>query len=178
MPRSPFKMSFQLYTARDFPPQEAVLAGLAEIGYQAVEPWLPDYGDDPKGFRKRIDDAGLVCLGFHMPLKGLLDETDRFIDIAHTIGDQPLMIPPISSHTSVRATSTAGRRSASSSAAAPSGSRQAASASPGTITNSSTGCCRTAAGPSTTCLLRQARTSASRWILPGSPAVGLTRSPN
>jgi sugar phosphate isomerase/epimerase len=94
MPRAPFKISFQLYTARNFPPQEAVLEGLAEIGYDAVEPWLPDYGDDPKGFRKRIDDAGLACLGFHMPFSGLVEETDRFIDIAHTIGDRPLMIPP------------------------------------------------------------------------------------
>jgi len=94
MPRAPFKMSFQLYTTRNFPRQEAVLEALAAIGYQAVEPWLPDYGDDPKAFRKRIDDAGLVCSGFHMPLKGLIEETDRFIDIAHTIGDHPLMIPP------------------------------------------------------------------------------------
>jgi sugar phosphate isomerase/epimerase len=94
MPRAPFKMSFQLYTARHFQPQEAVLEGLAEIGYDAVEPWLPDYGDDPKAFRKRIDDAGLACLGFHMPFSGLVEETNRFIEIAHTIGDRPLMIPP------------------------------------------------------------------------------------
>src|SRR5262245_25658207 len=53
MPSAPFKMSFQLYTTRNFPPQEAVLETLAKIGYQSVEPWLPDYGDDPKAFRKR-----------------------------------------------------------------------------------------------------------------------------
>jgi sugar phosphate isomerase/epimerase len=93
MPK-PYKLSFQLYTARNFPPQQAVLAGLKEIGYDAVEPWLPDYGDDPKGFRKSLDDAGLACLGFHMPFQGLVEETQRFIDIALTIGDKPLMIPP------------------------------------------------------------------------------------
>jgi sugar phosphate isomerase/epimerase len=94
MPDKPFKLSFQLYTARSFPPQEAVLAGLAEIGYDAVEAFPPDYIDDPTAFRRRLDAAGLACTGFHMPFKGLVEEPDRFIDIARTIGDHPLMIPP------------------------------------------------------------------------------------
>lgn len=88
-----FKLSFQLYSARLFPPLEPQLAVLKAIGYDAVEPWLPAYGDDPKSFRRMIDAAGLACLGFHMPLAGLADETERFIDIAHTLG-APLMIPP------------------------------------------------------------------------------------
>lgn len=88
-----YKLSFQLYSARNFPPLEPQLEYLAELGYDAVEPWLPAYGDDPKAFRRKIDDAGLACLGFHMPLAGLTEETERFIDIAHTIG-APLMIPP------------------------------------------------------------------------------------
>lgn len=88
-----FKLSFQLYSARFFPPLEPVLEGLAEIGYDSVEPFLPNYGDDPKGFREQIDAAGLSCSGFHMPLSGLTQETDRFIDIAKIIG-APLMIPP------------------------------------------------------------------------------------
>lgn len=88
-----FQLSFQLYSARHFPPLEPVLEGLAAIGYDAVEPFLPDYGDDPKGFRRKIDAAGLKCSGFHMPLTGLTQEPERFIDIAKTIG-APLMIPP------------------------------------------------------------------------------------
>ena len=74
MARDPFEIAFQLYTTRDFPPQEAVLKTLTEIGYTAVEAWLPDYGDDPKGFRRRLDDAGLSCMGIHMPFKGLVEE--------------------------------------------------------------------------------------------------------
>ena len=54
---SPYKISFQLCSARNLPPQEAVPEGLKEVGYDAVEPWLPDFGDDPAGFRRRIDDA-------------------------------------------------------------------------------------------------------------------------
>ena len=48
---------------------------------------------EPEGIPEAIDDTGLTCLGFHMPLTGLTLETERFIDIAHTIG-APLMIPP------------------------------------------------------------------------------------
>jgi sugar phosphate isomerase/epimerase len=88
------KLAFQLYSARSFPPQQTVLERLSEIGYQAVEAWLPDYEDDPKGFRASLDAAGLHCMGFHMPFSGLVDEPQRFIEIAHTIGDKPLMIPP------------------------------------------------------------------------------------
>lgn len=94
MAREPFKIAFQLYSARDFPPQEIVLTGLAEIGYQAVEAWLPDYADDPKGFRTRLDATGLVCMGIHMPLRGLVEEPQRFVDLAKTVGDDVLMIPP------------------------------------------------------------------------------------
>jgi sugar phosphate isomerase/epimerase len=88
-----YQISFQLYSTRNFPPQEAVLKELKIIGYDAVEPWLPDFQDDPSEFRKRIDAAGLKCLGFHLPFRGLVDEPRRFIDIAHTLGAS-LMIPP------------------------------------------------------------------------------------
>ena len=89
-----YNIAFQLYTTRNFPPQDAVLQTLAEIGYHAVEAWLPDYGDDAKGFRRRLDSAGLVCMGIHMPFKGLVEEPERFVDLARTVGDDTLMIPP------------------------------------------------------------------------------------
>ena len=90
---SRFKLSFALYSARNFPPLQPVLEGLAEIGYDAVEPFPPNYGDDPKAFRRMIDAAGLACPCFHMPLDGLKDEPQRYIDIAKTLGAS-LMIPP------------------------------------------------------------------------------------
>ena len=88
-----YKISYQLYSSRNFPPLEAQLPILKEIGYDAVEPWLPAYETSAKAFRRSIDDAGLTCIGFHMPLSGLTDETERFIDIAHDLG-ATLMIPP------------------------------------------------------------------------------------
>ncbi len=95
---APFKLAFQLYTSRAFPPQETVLEGLAKIGYPAVEAWLPDYGDDPKGFRKRLNNSGLTCMGLHIPFVGLVNEPQRFIDIAGIVGDRPLLIPPYLNH--------------------------------------------------------------------------------
>ena len=89
-----YKIAYQLYSSRNFPPLEAQLPELKAIGYDGIEPWLPAYeADDGKSFRKLLDDAGLGCFGFHMPLAGLVSETQRFIDIALTLG-AGWMIPP------------------------------------------------------------------------------------
>ena len=88
-----YKISFQLYSARNFPPLEHQLEALAEIGYDAVEPWLPAYEKSAAEFRRKIDAAGLACYGFHLPFKELVAEPQRFIDIARTIGAW-LLIPP------------------------------------------------------------------------------------
>src|SRR3954470_832680 len=90
---TPYKIAFQLYTSRNFPPLEDQLAGLAELGYDGVEPFLPNYGDDPALFRRQIDAAGLACFGFHLPYDGLIADPQKFIDIAQTIGSN-LLIPP------------------------------------------------------------------------------------
>ncbi len=89
----PYKISFQLYSARNFPPLESQLEGLAAIGYDAVEPWLPAYEASAAEFRRKIDAAGLACYGFHLPFKGLVADPQHFIDIAKTIGAR-LLIPP------------------------------------------------------------------------------------
>ena len=90
---NPYKIAFQLYSSRNFPPLERQLEGLAELGYDGVEPFLPNYGDDPARFRRQIDAAGLACYGFHLPYDGLIADPQRFIDIAQTIGAN-LLIPP------------------------------------------------------------------------------------
>lgn len=88
-----FKTAYQLYSSRMFPPLEAQFPVLKAMGYDAIEPWLPAYEADPALFRRQLDDAGLACFGFHMPLDGLIDEPQRFIDIALELGAR-LMIPP------------------------------------------------------------------------------------
>uniref|UniRef100_UPI00310105A6 sugar phosphate isomerase/epimerase family protein n=1 Tax=Neorhizobium sp. EC2-8 TaxID=3129230 RepID=UPI00310105A6 len=88
-----YPISYQLYSSRNFPPLFAQFAELKSFGYDAIEPWLPAYEADPKAFRQALDDAGLKCHCFHMPLKGLINDPNRFIDIAQTIG-ATVMIPP------------------------------------------------------------------------------------
>lgn len=90
---SPHKISFQLYSARNFPPLETVLEGLAAIGYDAVEPYYPLYGEDPAGYRRKVDAVGLVTPTFHAPLDGVTGDTNRFIDIAGTIGARHIVAP-------------------------------------------------------------------------------------
>lgn len=88
-----YPKAYQLYSSRNFPPLAAQLPLLKAMGYDAIEPWLPAYEADPALFRRQLDDAGLACYGFHMPLAGLVEEPERFIDIAQTLG-ATVMIPP------------------------------------------------------------------------------------
>lgn len=88
-----YKISYQLYSSRNFPPLPDQFPLLKAMGYDAVEPWLPAYEADPALFRRQLDDAGLACLGFHMPLVGLINEPEKYFDIAETLGSD-LLIPP------------------------------------------------------------------------------------
>ena len=89
----PYPIAYQLYSSRNFPPLADQLPILKAMGYDAIEPWLPAYEADPSLFRRQLDDAGLACYGFHMPLAGLVEEPNRFFDIALTLGAS-VMIPP------------------------------------------------------------------------------------
>lgn len=88
-----YQIGFQLYSSRNFPPLEPQLEKLASLGYDGVEPFLPNYEADPAAFRRKLDDAGLKCFGFHLPYDGLVADPQRFADIAHTLGSD-LLIPP------------------------------------------------------------------------------------
>lgn len=88
-----YRISFQLYTAREATSPDVVLDDLAAIGYDAVEAWPGNYRDDPKGFRKKLDASGLACLGFHLPFAELIDNPLRLMEIAGLLGDGPWMIP-------------------------------------------------------------------------------------
>lgn len=88
-----YRIAYQIYSSRLFPPLAAQLPVLKSFGYDAIEPWLPAYEADPAAFRRDLDNAGLICIGFHMPLSGLVNDPNRFIDIALTLG-ATYMIPP------------------------------------------------------------------------------------
>ncbi len=88
-----YTYSFQLYSARHFPPIDAQLPLLKQMGYDAVEPWPPAYEDDAAAFGRRLADEELACTGFHMPLRGLVEETAKYVEIAQALGAR-YMIPP------------------------------------------------------------------------------------
>lgn len=87
-----YKISFQLYSARFFPPLASQLPKLKAMGYDAVEPWMPAL-ENPGEFRQQIDDAGLACSGFHAHFQDLVADPHKFVDLAEQIGAN-LIIPP------------------------------------------------------------------------------------
>lgn len=92
---SAYLISYQLYSARQFPPVEAQLETLADIGYQAVEPYDPVYGENPAEFRMTLDRHGLQCPTAHMPLQGLAQDREKYFHIAGALGVDTIVIPYI-----------------------------------------------------------------------------------
>jgi sugar phosphate isomerase/epimerase len=90
-----YRISFQLYSARNFPPVDAVLEGLAAIGYDAVEPYGGNFLDDPRGFRAKADRLGLAIPTAHVALSILNEDRARTIDIAKTLGLETVIIPHV-----------------------------------------------------------------------------------
>jgi sugar phosphate isomerase/epimerase len=90
-----YRISFQLYSARNFPPVDGVLEGLAAIGYDAVEPYGGNYLDDPRGFRAKADRLGLAIPTAHVPLQLLDEDRGRAIDIGKTLGLESVVLPHV-----------------------------------------------------------------------------------
>jgi sugar phosphate isomerase/epimerase len=88
-----YRISFQLYGARKFPPLDPVLEGLAAIGYDAIEPYGGNFESDPKGLRAKADSLGLAIPTAHMPLAMLNNERSKLIDFAKTLGLETVVVP-------------------------------------------------------------------------------------
>lgn len=92
---SRYRISFQLYSARNFPPIETQLEALKAMGYDAVEPYRGAYGDDAAGFRRAVDRAGLACPTGHVALDALDTDLGAAIDLARTLGLETVVVPYI-----------------------------------------------------------------------------------
>ncbi|GII29150.1 sugar phosphate isomerase/epimerase family protein [Planotetraspora mira] len=85
-------LGVQLYTVRErlAADRDGVLRRIAEIGYDAVEPFDPT--EDPKGFRQITDDLGLAVPCTHA--YALLEqEPAAVLDAIATIGADMVVIP-------------------------------------------------------------------------------------
>lgn len=101
-----YRISFQVYSARNFPSVDIVLQGLAAIGYDAIEPHGGNYMDDPKGFRSKADALGLAIPTAHVPLQLLDENRTKAIEVAKTLGLETVVLPYIAAD--VRPNDTAG----------------------------------------------------------------------
>jgi sugar phosphate isomerase/epimerase len=94
-------IGLQLFSVRgecnkDLP---AALKGVADIGYEAAEPWgyagdkLEWLGWPAKDVRKMLDDNGLKCCGIHLATVALLgDNLSRTIELNQILGNKFLII--------------------------------------------------------------------------------------
>jgi sugar phosphate isomerase/epimerase len=89
----------------------ATLAAVAEIGYQAVEPWgyggehLEWMGYSGTDLRAMLDEVGLQCCGMHLSTDALLgDNLARTIELNQALGNKFLIVAADSSRMSAEDT--------------------------------------------------------------------------
>ncbi len=85
-------ISFQLYSAREFPPWEDVFAMLSDLGYENVEGFGGVYGD-PSELRASLDAAGLSMPSGHFGLDELENDFDGVVETARTLGMERVFCP-------------------------------------------------------------------------------------
>ncbi len=88
-----YRISFQLYSARNYPPVEPQLEALAAIGFDAVEPYRGAYGNNAAGFRRKLDAVGLACPTAHIALDLLDSDRPAAIAEAETLGLETVVAP-------------------------------------------------------------------------------------
>lgn len=86
--------SFQLYSARNFPPLDDLLGRLAKLGYKQVEGFGGLYAD-AAGLAASLKKHGLVMPTGHFGL-GQLKDSDAALNTAETLGMKFLYCPAIS----------------------------------------------------------------------------------
>jgi sugar phosphate isomerase/epimerase len=84
--------SFQLYSARKFPPWDRILKLLADAGYAEVEGFGGVY-DDPAGFRAELDRNGLAMPTAHFSIDALENDFDGVRRIADALGVKLMVCP-------------------------------------------------------------------------------------
>lgn len=86
------KLSFQLYSSRNFPPLSEQLGTLAAIGYRQVEPYGGLYGN-PAELAELLNSAQVRAPSGHVGLSDVRDDPDRVIEIAKTLGMRYVIVP-------------------------------------------------------------------------------------
>ncbi len=91
----PQRLSFQLYSARNFEPWEDVVAMVAKAGYKEVEGFGGNY-EKPEAFRALLDKYDLTMpTGHFFPLEMFETKKKTVLHIAKTLGMRALYCPYI-----------------------------------------------------------------------------------
>lgn len=85
-------LSYQLYSSRNFPPLEATLAGIAEIGYAQVEGYGGLY-EDLTGLGAALSNSGLTMASGHFGFDMLEQQPGRVLEIAGKTGMRCIYCP-------------------------------------------------------------------------------------
>jgi len=84
--------SYQLYSSREFPPFDATLKMLGDLGYAEVEGFGGVYGD-PKALKAALDRNGLKMTSGHFGIDMLENEVDKSLGIARAVGMKAIYCP-------------------------------------------------------------------------------------
>ena len=90
----PQRLSFQLYSARKFPPLKDTLAMLAKIGYREVEGYGGIY-EKPAALRKLLDANGLTMPTGHFGIDMLEGDRAKVLELATMLGMRHIYAPYI-----------------------------------------------------------------------------------
>ncbi|MBP7242994.1 sugar phosphate isomerase/epimerase [Amaricoccus sp.] len=87
--------SFQLYSARNFPPLADVLSMVASAGYKGVEGYGALYADDAKveELKRNLATSGLGMPTGHFSLQMIEDAPGKVIGIARALGIETVYCP-------------------------------------------------------------------------------------
>lgn len=85
-------LSFQLYSARNFPPLKDQLEIIADAGFDTVEPYGAFYADVPAA-SQLFKDFGLKARSGHFGIDSLESELDRNLGIADALGIETIVVP-------------------------------------------------------------------------------------
>jgi predicted dehydrogenase/sugar phosphate isomerase/epimerase len=86
------RLSFQLYSARKFPPIERQLATLAGLGYQKVEPFAGLY-DEADTLKSALDKNGMAAPSSHIGIDMMRADFDGAVAIAKRFGVGIVVLP-------------------------------------------------------------------------------------
>ena len=87
------KFSYQLYSSRATVDWAQTLAHLASSGYSYVEGFGGAYSNDPKAFRRVLDNYDLSMPTAHVGIDEIEQDTESVVEIAKTLGIKQIFGP-------------------------------------------------------------------------------------